>query len=303
MQPSRPKSEGNRDPNHTLYTAASNGDVEVISQAARKGGRVQWRNPASDGRTALHAAAREGHSDAIRTLVMLGADVRATNIFGETALHEASSAGKTPAIVQLVSLGADVNIANAVGNSPLHCAAASGHEPAAIALLRLGGHTDAHNGYKMTAADLAGLWGHAALQVCLLHASPSSASSSGGGEGGGREEGRKGEVCGCAHCAALVRKADRAAAREGEEEELAQQRRAISMPVIAPNRSIRFGEAGTGGQGVRAGGTGTGQRSTLVCEKCGTKAGAPYSIVGAGRPVLREGAKSHKERVKEELER
>ena len=44
--------------NLLLFESARQGLAPVIVKAVRLGARVQWRNPGSDGRTALHVAAR-----------------------------------------------------------------------------------------------------------------------------------------------------------------------------------------------------------------------------------------------------
>ena len=44
--------------NLLLFESARQGLAPVIVKAVRLGARVQWRNPGSEGRTALHVAAR-----------------------------------------------------------------------------------------------------------------------------------------------------------------------------------------------------------------------------------------------------
>jgi hypothetical protein len=59
-----------------LWEAANRGDPDALDAAYRRGGRVAWRNPGEDGRTAMHAASRGGHVQCIKLLVDLGADVK-----------------------------------------------------------------------------------------------------------------------------------------------------------------------------------------------------------------------------------
>ena len=47
-----------QDCNLLLFESARQGLAPDIVKAVRLGARVQWRNPGSDGRTALHVAAR-----------------------------------------------------------------------------------------------------------------------------------------------------------------------------------------------------------------------------------------------------
>ncbi len=64
------------DPTVSLWEAANRGDPDAMEAAYRRGGRVAWRNPGEDGRTAMHAASRGGHAQCIKLLVDLGADVK-----------------------------------------------------------------------------------------------------------------------------------------------------------------------------------------------------------------------------------
>ena len=103
------------DPNTTLpegetvlMTAARTGDVDVLRLLLARGAdlraRESWR-----GQTALHWAAAENHSDAVHTLVELGADVDERSTAGWSALLYAVRAGKTEAVSALLEAGADVN--------------------------------------------------------------------------------------------------------------------------------------------------------------------------------------------------
>lgn len=62
------------------------------------------------GRTALHMAALNGHTEAARTLVVAGGTpVDVGTRRGRTALHDACSKGQTDTAQMLLDLGADVN--------------------------------------------------------------------------------------------------------------------------------------------------------------------------------------------------
>ena len=91
--------------NNLLFEAAERGDAQGVGAAVRFGARPQWRNPACNGCTALHVAARGGHVDTIKLLVSVGADVAAANLQRETPLHESAGSGAHLAVLQLISCG------------------------------------------------------------------------------------------------------------------------------------------------------------------------------------------------------
>lgn len=127
-----------------LWEGARRGDMASIEAAYRKGGRVAWRNPGQDGRTALHAAAREGHAECVKALVRLGADVLAVSAYKETALHEAGS-GETVRV--LIEMNVEVDSLNKYEATALHCASADGKLDVARALVELGASIHAQNVY------------------------------------------------------------------------------------------------------------------------------------------------------------
>lgn len=74
-----------------LVTAASTNDVSTLTKLASK---VDVNKGDYDGRTALHLACAEGHVDAIRALLDLGAQVGAQDRWGNSSLYEAGQALK-----------------------------------------------------------------------------------------------------------------------------------------------------------------------------------------------------------------
>lgn len=65
--------------------------------------------PMQANRTALHLAARNGHTEVVADLLKAGADVNATDHDGMTALHRAASNGNTRAAGELIWAHAHVD--------------------------------------------------------------------------------------------------------------------------------------------------------------------------------------------------
>lgn len=118
-----------------------------------------------EGDTALHAAAFAYDDTVARTLVLLGADVRARNRRGAEPLHAAVTGGpgakhwnpsrQTAVIKYLIDAGADPNATAAGGVTPLHRAVRNRCSAAVGALLNAGADPDATNDHGSTPADLA----------------------------------------------------------------------------------------------------------------------------------------------------
>ena len=60
-------------------------------------------------RTALHLAARNGHTEVVADLLKAGADLNATDHDGMTPLHQAAANGKTRAAGELIWAHAHVD--------------------------------------------------------------------------------------------------------------------------------------------------------------------------------------------------
>eukprot|EP00929_Paragymnodinium_shiwhaense_P096067 TRINITY_DN5752_c0_g1_i2.p1 TRINITY_DN5752_c0_g1~~TRINITY_DN5752_c0_g1_i2.p1 ORF type:complete len:1121 (-),score=260.30 TRINITY_DN5752_c0_g1_i2:122-3382(-) len=93
---------------------------------------------------ALHFAARDGEDNAVRMLLLAGADAAATDEHGVAPLHLASEAGHEGIVAQLLSSGALPDAAtsgtrpSACGITALHAAACRGHKQVVVRLLSAG---------------------------------------------------------------------------------------------------------------------------------------------------------------------
>lgn len=75
-----------------IWSAAQSGDLDKVINFLNKGENVDVKDTA--GYTALHYAARNGHSDICKCLLARGSDVNAVTKAGlATSLHRACSAG------------------------------------------------------------------------------------------------------------------------------------------------------------------------------------------------------------------
>jgi ankyrin repeat protein len=126
----------------TVADAAMKGDVATVRTLLKDGADVNAVQ--GDGVTAMHWAARQGSVDLANTLIVAGANVRATTRFGAiTPLHLAAERGSGPVVSLLLKGGADANAKSSTGATPLMFAAASGDTAAITALLDAGAEIDA----------------------------------------------------------------------------------------------------------------------------------------------------------------
>jgi len=66
--------------------------------------------------------------DAVQTLIDLGADPFATNVFGLSMLHVAAQGDAAPSLYYFKKLGLDLNARDKRGSTPLHWACYSSSE-------------------------------------------------------------------------------------------------------------------------------------------------------------------------------
>ena len=109
-----------------------------------------------DGSTPLHAAARNGDTDAVTALLNAAADPNARDEDGSTPLHRAAEEGHTDAVTALLAHDADPNAQDKNRDTPLHLAAEWNQSPEVItALLDAGAAANAQNAHGRLPFDYA----------------------------------------------------------------------------------------------------------------------------------------------------
>lgn len=117
---------GMADGNFAIHTAAENGASKALRLLAQRSGRpVQQKN--TQGETPLVLAARGGHASAIAVLLEAGANANAVDRFGRSVLHLAVGADSTAAVRALLGAGAVAHRPDHIGQYPIHMAIQNGN--------------------------------------------------------------------------------------------------------------------------------------------------------------------------------
>jgi len=143
-----------------LQQAASEGNIERITQALNNGSNISEPDEAGD--PPLVLASLKGRVEAVELLLQRGADISVRNKGGLTPLHAAAYAGNLDIVKLLVAKGANVNDNNNFYHmSQLHAAAEEGHAEVVAFLLQNKAEVEAteRNGYTpLTQAGWRGYW-------------------------------------------------------------------------------------------------------------------------------------------------
>lgn len=121
-----------------LADALANGQAEVAELLAARGGRHGSQSLADALCDAAHTADGSGLAQ-LRRLTQYGGDANAANAERRTALHIAAADGNTEAVRLLLEHRADVNVTDRSGGTPLRDALLAREDGAAAALLQNGG--------------------------------------------------------------------------------------------------------------------------------------------------------------------
>jgi len=152
-----------------LYYAALCGFSSMVEYLAKSHpGDVNTRG--RDGRTPLHAALRNGHSDTALALLKKGADAGARDGGDETPLHIASSLGDVEVMKSLFNYELKLDVKNKKNETPLSLAASNGSLEAVRVLVgRLPGLVKKEVApLKRTALHVATVHGHKHIAQFLL---------------------------------------------------------------------------------------------------------------------------------------
>ena len=136
-----------------LHRAAEEGHTECVTILVERGADVL--STQHSGECALHSAAAGGHLEMVRTLLKSGAAVEQRDLGGVSALIAASEAGRLEVCKVLLAGKADVNDVDGTGWKAIHHAAKGGHEDVALELFRAGSDVLATRGGN-TLSDLHG---------------------------------------------------------------------------------------------------------------------------------------------------
>ncbi len=118
--------------------------------------------------TPMHAAAEEGHTDVLSSLIDHGADLDGRNVYDYTPLHRTSWNARLEAGRCLLDRGADIDARNRYNNNSLIYATMWGHVEFARMLLERGAVVDARCQHDMTALHWAASRGKTQVARLLL---------------------------------------------------------------------------------------------------------------------------------------
>lgn len=125
----------------TVADAAMSNDSDAVRSLLVEGADVNEAQ--GDGMTALHWAALNGDAELAEMLFYAGANVNAATRLGAyTPLFLAAKSGSAPIVKKLLEDGADVNVAASTGTTPLMLASSSGSVEVVDLLLDYGAEID-----------------------------------------------------------------------------------------------------------------------------------------------------------------
>ena len=137
-----------------LWKAASHGDKALVSQLIEQGAEVDWRHRGQYDYTALHEAAKRGHTPVVTRLLDAGWSLEARNRDGGTPLFCAAMWLSLETAKCLLLRGANIDTQDDHMNTPLLRAFLFGPTSSVKLLLRCGANEKIRNSYGKTAQDM-----------------------------------------------------------------------------------------------------------------------------------------------------
>lgn len=107
------------------------------------------------GTTALHQAAQQGHREIAEILLRGGVNRDARTKIERTALHLAAQSGSLEVVELLLNHGSEVNVRDMLKMTPLHWAVERGHTCIVEKLLQAGADINARSKFMLTPLDIA----------------------------------------------------------------------------------------------------------------------------------------------------
>jgi len=137
-----------------LHIAAREGHLQAVKQLVALGANI---NASSDYGAPLDRAALRGHTEVIRFLLEHGAIAASQRYWGRTPLHEAARMGHTDAVKLLLDHGSPVDSIDRYGNdrTPLHAAIFPGAKEVVRLLLKYGANINHRNNWGATPLHMA----------------------------------------------------------------------------------------------------------------------------------------------------
>ena len=121
-----------------LHEAAKVGHTDIIAALIERRARIEQSDKM--GNTPLIWAADRGHPEAVRKLIAAGAIIEAADRQGSTALLKAARGGHKEVVEVLIEAGADVNRTDYTGLTPLQMAERERRADVAALLRQAGGY-------------------------------------------------------------------------------------------------------------------------------------------------------------------
>lgn len=149
---------------------------KTIRLLAKHGMPLEQRNP--KGFTPLLNAAYMGNTEAVQTLLDLGATPDAADNEGFNALHSAAEQGYVKVVELLLAKGAKPDVPNGTGRTAMDCAAIGGHHEIVTRLLDAGAVVEGLPEAVTTPVSTAARQGHPKTLAILLERGGKAGSSS-----------------------------------------------------------------------------------------------------------------------------